>query len=97
LFGEALAFYELSKSKQLLVVYNPLYKCQQVLKKWRGMWENTIKVLEVAAIHSIVGIWPAHEWVYVLRKHPGLNILNKEESGISGQEDEEEEEEEEEN
>lgn len=70
------------------MVYNPLYECEQVLKKWRGMWENTIKVLEVTAIHSIVGIWSGDKWVYVLRKHPGLNLLNDEESGKTEQEEE---------
>ena len=45
------------------------------------MWENTIKVLEVTAIHSKVGIWSGDKWVYVLRKHPSLNLLTDEESG----------------
>ena len=34
-FGEALAFFEVLETKQLLAVYHPVSNCQQVLKKWR--------------------------------------------------------------
>ena len=80
-FGEALAFFELLEKKQLLVVYNPLIQCQQVLKKWRGVWSNTVEVLPVSIIQSIVGIWPTTTRIDILRKHPGLAWLTEEESG----------------
>jgi len=80
-FGEALAFFELLGKKQLLVVYNPLIQCNQVLNKWRGVWSNTVKVLPVSIIQSVVGIWPAKTWIYILRKHPSLAWLMEEESG----------------
>ena len=90
-FGEALAFFELLGEKQLLVVYNPLYQCQQRLKKWRGIWLDTVKVLPVSAIQCIVGVWPANPWIYILRKHPGLAWLADDESGReSGYDDAEE-------
>jgi len=80
-FGEALAFFELLGKKQLLVVYNSLIQCNQVLNKWRGVWSNTVKVLPVSIIQHVVGIWPAKTWIYILRKHPGLAWLTEEESG----------------
>src|ERR1700728_3279433 len=78
-FGEALAFIEVQKTKQLLVVYSPVINCQQVLKKWRGVWSDKIEVLPASTIHSIVGIWPYESRVYILRKHPGLSLLSEEE------------------
>jgi len=96
-FGEALAFFELLEKKQLLVVYNPLIQCQQVLNKWRGVWSNTAKVLPVSIIQSVVGIWPAKTWIYILRRHPGLTWLMEEESSREPDEDAEEEQIEEDN
>jgi hypothetical protein len=90
-FGEALAFFELLGKKQLLVVYTPLIQCQQVLNKWRGVWSNTAKVCPVSIIQSVVGIWPAKTWIYILRKHPGLAWLMEEESGREPDGDAEEE------
>ena len=49
-------------------------------------------MLAVSAIHSLVGIWSYESRVYILRKHPGLNLLSEEESGIKMAADEEEEE-----
>jgi hypothetical protein len=96
-FGEALAFFELLDKNQLLVVYNPLNQCQQVLKKWRGVWSNTMKVLPVSKIQRIVGIWPAMTWIYILRKHPGLDWLSEEESAREPDDTDAEEEENEDN
>lgn len=79
-FGEALAFFELLETKQLVAVYHPVSNCQQVLKTWRGIWSGKIEVLPASAIHSLVGIWFHEPRVYILRKHPGLNLLSEEES-----------------
>ena len=89
-FGEALAFIEVQKTKQLLVVYSPVINCQQVLKKWRGVWSDKIEVLPASTIHSIVGIWPYESRVYILRKHPGLSLLSEEECGKEQEEVEKE-------
>jgi hypothetical protein len=35
------------------------------------------------ALRNIIGIWANGERVYILRKHPGLEMLNVEESGQS--------------
>ena len=86
-FGEAVAFFELLGKKQLLVVYNPLHQCQQRLRKWRGIWLNTVKVLPVSAIQCIVGVWPAKTWIYILRKHPGLDWLADDESAREHEDD----------
>ena len=84
-FGEALAFFEVQETNDVLVVYHQLSGCEQVLQKWRGVWSNDIKVLPVSKITSLVGIWCYQKWVYILRKHPGLALLNVEESGIGGE------------
>ena len=90
-FGEALAFFQVLETKQLLAVYHPVGDCKQVLKKWRGVWSEKIEVVAVSDIHSLVGIWSYESRVYVLRKHPGLNLLNEEESGREMANTEEEE------
>jgi hypothetical protein len=89
-FGEALAFFEVKETKQLLVVYHPLGNCNQVLKKWRGVWLDTMEVLLASKIQSIVGIWSYQSRVYILRKHPALSLLTEEQTGReSGDNDEE--------
>ena len=81
MFGEALAFFEVLETKWLLVIYYPVNNCQQVLKKWRGVWSDKMEVLSTASIHSLVGIWSYESKVYILRKHPGLAFLSDEEVG----------------
>ena len=80
-FGEAIAFFEVISAKQCLLVYCPLHKCQKVLTTWKGAWSNSLAVLPAPEIQRIVGIWSYSGKVYVLRKHPGLAFLSKEESG----------------
>ncbi|KIM39633.1 hypothetical protein M413DRAFT_29330 [Hebeloma cylindrosporum] len=88
-FGEALAFYQVKTmtSTHALVVYWPLEKLERSLGVPRGVWNRqTLKVADVAAILNIVGIWTASETsgrTYILRKHPGLAMLSKEECGIT--------------
>jgi hypothetical protein len=47
----------------------------------------SIEVLPVSKITSIVGIWCSEKWVYILRKHPGLSLLNVEESEKSDEDE----------
>jgi hypothetical protein len=91
-FGEALAFVEMLGTKQLLAIYHPVGDCQQVLKKWRGVWSEKIDVLAACAIHSVVGIWSYESRVYILRKQPGLYLLSERESWREMDTTEEEEE-----
>ncbi|KAI0062598.1 hypothetical protein BV25DRAFT_1870331 [Artomyces pyxidatus] len=79
-FGEAIAFYELVKEKKVVVVYHPLDNRQKILSQWRGTWSSDIKVLPASAIQTVVGIWSHKNRVYVLRKHPGLDMLSAAES-----------------
>ena len=88
-FGEALAFFEVQETNDLVVVYQPLTGCEQQLNRWRGVWSNKMEVLPVSKVTSIVGIWCHKKFVYILRKHPGLTLLNVEETG-KGDEDEDE-------
>lgn len=94
-FGEALAFFEVQETNDVLVVYQPMSGCEQQLNRWRGVWSNGIAVLPVSKITSIVGIWCSEKWVYILRKHPGLSLLNGEESEKSDEDEIEKEKEDE--
>ena len=85
IFGEALAFYELlQKNNELLVVYHPIINQMKVLGMWRGTLGQDICVLPVKYITNKIGIWKmshaadAHVWI--LQKHPGLEMLSKEET-----------------
>ena len=42
---------------------------------------DKMEVLSASAIHSIVGIWYYNSRVYILRKHPKLELLSEEECG----------------
>ena len=74
-------FFEVWKTKQLLVVYHPIIKCEQRLKKWRGVWSDKMEVLSASAIYSLVGIWSYNSRVYIFRKHLGLDLISEVECG----------------
>jgi hypothetical protein len=87
-FGEALAFYKLKIDNDVeknLVLYCQLVDTKQTLGQLRGKWDpSTIHVAEISAIVDIVGIWdPENESqnIYILRKHPAMAFLSKEELG----------------
>jgi hypothetical protein len=81
IFGEALAFYELlQKKNELLVVYRRVKNHAKVLNMWRGTWSQDICVLPVKNITDKIGIWEmphaANAYVWILQKHPGLEMLS---------------------
>jgi hypothetical protein len=80
-FGEALAFYEILETQQVLIVYQPIFELQVTLGHWRGIWSDTVQVLPVSALIALVGILCHDTRVWILRKHPGLAVLNVEERG----------------
>ncbi|KAH6905641.1 hypothetical protein BKA70DRAFT_1107383 [Coprinopsis sp. MPI-PUGE-AT-0042] len=94
-FAEALAFYSVNTGEETrhIVVYMPLLKLETPLKTViRGCWPPTeapspspLFAMEVSAIQHIIGIWeaPKSPWVYVLRKHPGLDLLDPSQCGLS--------------
>ncbi|KAH6889524.1 hypothetical protein BKA70DRAFT_1120832 [Coprinopsis sp. MPI-PUGE-AT-0042] len=91
-FAEALAFYSVNNGYKThqVVVYMPLLKLETPLKTViRGCWppSSTLPLfaMEVLAIQHIIGIWeaPKSSWVYVLRKHPGLDLLDPPQCGLS--------------
>ncbi|KIM45730.1 hypothetical protein M413DRAFT_66195 [Hebeloma cylindrosporum] len=95
IFGEALAFYEQKIDNDVtkrLVVYHQLVNVKQPLGQVRGQWDrDTIHAVEISAIVDIVGIWePGNESknVYVLRKHPAIALLSREELGKGSEADE---------
>ena len=91
--GEALGFFEVVKTQQLLVVYHPLVQLQQVFKKWRGIWSKEIHVLPAATLCSVIGVWQQFARAYVLRKHPGMAMLSAEECGKDTDDDDDDDDE----
>jgi hypothetical protein len=65
------------------VVYCNLANLENILGAWRGTWSQNVCVLPVKAITCKVGIWQmpgTQTSIWVLRKHPGLAMLNAEET-----------------
>ena len=89
-FGEALAFFEVVETHQLLVVHKTVGDCQQILGTWRGIWKKEVDVMPVSVIHSVIGIWEGEKNVYILRKHPGLALLSAEELERNDEQEDEE-------
>jgi hypothetical protein len=91
IFGEAQAFYQLGErfGERKLAVYSPLQEITKIFHIPRGKWNiEAPNVLEVSAIQSLVGIWVgiSSKEVYILRKHPGLQLLTQEECGLEPEE-----------
>ena len=91
-FGKALAFYELKIDERqiIVVVYYKLIHVQPVLGVPRGQWEDKVSVMEIEFIQDIVGIWvppKKPKRIYVLRKHPGLDMLSSSECGNENEDD----------
>ena len=87
IFGEALAFYtvQVAGADHSLVVYSPLIERHKLHGRWWGKWSSSVFVLETSAIVSLIGIWTYGDHVHILRKHPGLNLLTSDESGIESE------------
>lgn len=83
-FGEV-AFYKLTKLENPLkiAVFHPLSDIKKSLNVIHGKWATPTLAIKVDDIVDIIGIWaaPKCERVYVLRKHPGLELLTSEECG----------------
>jgi hypothetical protein len=88
-FGEALSFYHIAEHSQSVVVCQPL-RVSKILNCLRGNWHHDIQVLPVSSLHSLIGLFCSHDYVYVLRKHPGLISLNEEEKGLEESQEERE-------
>ena len=82
IFGEALAFYFVPDHNCSLVVYCPLVKTMEVLKRWHGEWSKDFAVLKISSLSKLVGIWVQEPRVHVLRRHAGMDMLNVEEYGM---------------
>lgn len=64
------------------MVYKPLIQITTLLgAAIRGVWSNDLRVLETSQLVTIVGIWRVPlaemqpERIYILQKHPGLEML----------------------
>ena len=75
----------MNEKQVITVIYNALSNVIRHLGQIRRKWEEKISVLEIEFIQDIVGIWTSPkkaERVYILRKHPGLEMLSSIECGI---------------
>ena len=83
LIGEALAFYELlGQHRQLLVVCHLLMDLTCELGAWKGIWSPNLCVLDAQNITDKVAIWQMNTTgakIWILKKHPGLAMLNPDE------------------
>lgn len=96
-YGEAIAFFEVAEVSQTLVVYHPIVQVKIVLGVLRGNFSKNMEVLPVTSLCDLTGIWSYdNDRVYILRKHPALDMLNEEEKGNKGDDDNDDEIEEEE-
>jgi hypothetical protein len=63
-------------------IYKKLTNVVEVLGFFRGKdWSTETYVIEIEKISDLVGIWKHGDHIYMLQKHPGLDLLNAEESG----------------
>lgn len=86
-FGQVHAFYQVKNGSKSysVVTYMPLEQLELCLNFPRGEWNaGSVRVADVVDILGLVGIWAAEtsKKIYILRKHPGLAMLNTEECGI---------------
>lgn len=90
IFGHAQAFYRIKTSRELhcIVVYTPLCNLNTALNVQRGDWASgTLQIADTREIRALIGIWEGFNTkkIYILRKHPGLEMLSEEESGIEAE------------
>jgi hypothetical protein len=86
-YGEVIMFVEAQFGDQCIqmVVYKQLMEVSTKLCTLRGKWnsQSPVEIAPIEAIVDIVGIWESEfsDWVYILRKHPGVELLHLEERG----------------
>ncbi|KAI0039342.1 hypothetical protein FA95DRAFT_1504300 [Auriscalpium vulgare] len=90
-FGQALAYYEVVGTSEAYVVFIPLIDCKLHLKRWKGKWGKAIEALPVKLIQNLIGTVEFECRVHILRKHPGLHILNLDELNLGDELDVDEE------
>lgn len=87
IYGEALAFFKVRADNQdmFLLAYKSLESVHQELCTLRGIWnaQNQTKIIKVEDVIELIGIWESDcsNWVYILQKHPGFELLKPEEKG----------------
>ncbi|KAF9455307.1 hypothetical protein BDZ94DRAFT_1316381, partial [Collybia nuda] len=84
-FGEALAFYEVLSdgASELYVAYQELTDVETVPGTIHGKpWSDATQMLPTSNIIDIVGIWDETSNIYIIQKHPALDLLTPEECGI---------------
>jgi len=64
----------------VIVVFKKLEGLKSIASTIRGQsWSDTLHAMKVSSVLDVVGIWEYSKHIYMLRKHPGLAMLNNEE------------------
>lgn len=82
-FGEAMAFYTVTGTAEVYVVYRPIIELHTLLKRWQGKWSTDLRAMPATVIQAIVGVWNYEGRVHILRKHPSLTCLSESEREVS--------------
>ena len=62
------------------IVFRKLEGVESIASTIQGQsWSDTLHAIKVSSVLDVVGIWEYSKHIYMLRKHPGLAMLNKEE------------------
>jgi hypothetical protein len=87
-FGEAIAFYKVrinSAASRSFVVFHRFEVTVKTLGQIIGRWDRSnLHTVDISAIIDIIGIWEpqwADDRIYILRKHPALDLLSPNELG----------------
>jgi len=85
IYGWAQGFFGIEDSKTsenvFYIVFRRLEKVESIAAcTIRGQsWSAALHAIKVSSVLDIVGIWEYAKHIYVLRKHPGIAMLKKEE------------------
>lgn len=91
-FGKVLAFYTRARpdgDNNEFIAYRPVVELHMQYRWWQEKWGTAVKVVHVSSIIAVVGIrvGPSLQDIHILRKHPGLSLLSKAESGLTSSEE----------
>ena len=83
-YGWAQAFFRIedpkTSEKVFYIVFKKLEEVESIACTIRGQsWSAALHAMKVSSVLDIVGIWEYSKHIYMLRKHPGLAMLSKEE------------------
>lgn len=91
IYGEALTFLAGQDNIFIpVIVFRKLENVTMALGMLRGVWSSKLSVLPITSVQNLIGIWSSSgkKWVYILRKHSGLEWLTSKESEQENEDEE---------